>query len=490
MDCPDDDELALYVERALGQASRERIEAHFDRCSACRTLVSELTRSEAGEPLELLATEPVLRGVTTIPARIGRYVVEAPLGAGGSGVVVSAFDPELERKVAIKLLRGDRGHGPQASAARARLTREARAMARVTHPNVVAVHDVGEADGQLFVAMELVCGQTLRSWLAFAARSQHEIVRVFLDAGRGLAAAHQVGLVHRDFKPDNVLVGDDGRVYVTDFGLAGLRAHEGASRAAVSTTSAPLTRSGMALGTPLYMAPEQRAGGTVDARADQFAFCVALYEALLGRHPFLGHALAGSPPLEPEVPSALLEVLRQGLATEPSRRFADMGALLGAIERASAPSGRGALRLLAVLSLLLLVLGLTVWLVSPAGAPQLRAESANTQADASHVSTLMAPVVVARPQPAAAAHEDRDTGSALTASRQGDPVRSAEHPKRARRTAEREPASAPHAEPPDESSAPPDAHAGDAAAPELQPADASQARAAKRRGPALRREEF
>ncbi|MEZ4428782.1 MAG: serine/threonine-protein kinase [Nannocystaceae bacterium] len=213
------------------------------------------------------------------PERIGRYVILARLGAGGMGVVVVAYDPKLDRKVAIKLLNNLRD-GDRES--RLRMEREAQAMARLAHPNVVTVYEVGEFEGHLFVAMEFVKGKNLNAWLREREPSDdwRTTLDMFIQAGQGLAAAHQAGIVHRDFKPDNVFVGDDGRVRVGDFGLA-RREDEAAETPAtrvwekIADTSAlahDLTTTGMAMGTPAYMAPEQFLGQSIDARTDQFAF--------------------------------------------------------------------------------------------------------------------------------------------------------------------------------------------------------------------------
>ncbi len=219
---------------------------------------------------------------------IGRFLVGGVLGQGGMGVVMRARDPELGRDVAIKLLQpGQRG------LAGLRLGREAQAMAKLSHPNVVNVYDVGEHDGAMYIAMELVEGSTLRAWRQAATRTWREVLAMYVAAGRGLAAAHAAGLVHRDFKPDNVLVGADGRPRVTDFGLVaadGRAVESGDTRGAA--LDANLTVQGSVLGTPAYMAPEQWRGETVDPRTDQFAFCVALWEALHGERPFEGETTA------------------------------------------------------------------------------------------------------------------------------------------------------------------------------------------------------
>jgi hypothetical protein len=308
------------------------------------------------DELARTATAP---GSTSAPAAaapdlgptLGRYRLERALGEGGMGVVHAAFDPDLERRVAIKVLRATDGGGDEA---RQRLLREARAMARLTHPNVVTVHEVGTASGRDFVAMELIDGETLADWLRAARRGRREIVAAFVAAGRGLAAAHAAGLVHRDFKPHNVLRRRDGRICVTDFGLArGVDAEvalEATLRLAKQTAKpentpsalSGLTATGSVLGTPAYMAPEQWSGGTVGPAADQFAFCVALWEALTGERPFRGATLdalkaevqRGPGALDvSQLPRRTRSVLRRGLDPDPAKRWRDMGALLHELER-------------------------------------------------------------------------------------------------------------------------------------------------------------
>ncbi|PRP96761.1 Serine/threonine-protein kinase StkP [Enhygromyxa salina] len=320
-------------------------------------------------------------------ARVGRYLILNKVGAGNMGIVFAAFDPELDRKVAIKLLRGD-AHG---HAGRTRLRREAQALARLGHPNVVAVHDVGELDGRVYLVMEFVAGEDVRRWQS-RRPSWREVVRVYVQAGHGLAAAHSAGLVHRDFKPANVMFGDDDRVRVTDFGLARAAPEADGPFELVESSSAleppppvlsppesnahawldrlrrtrfrrapapptPLTspnrdalassvtRAGALVGTPAYMAHEQFEGAAADARSDQFAFCVAFYEALYGRRPFAGDSLDAlvtalernqiRPPLRGVgVPAWLHAVLIRGLNCDPEQRWPTMDALLEAIERA------------------------------------------------------------------------------------------------------------------------------------------------------------
>jgi tetratricopeptide (TPR) repeat protein/predicted Ser/Thr protein kinase len=281
-------------------------------------------------------------------ALIGRYVVLSKLGAGGMGIVLAAYDPELDRKIALKLLKGQ-----GQSSARTRLQREAQALAKLDHRNVVSVHDVGVHDGQLFVAMEFVEGQTLGAWMSKLGRPRPwpEVLRVFAEAGRGLVAAHEAGLVHRDFKPDNVMLGNDGRVRVMDFGLARAEGDEDeGERVNVSlerTTgthllASRLTQTGALLGTPAYMSAEQFEGKAADPRSDQFGFCVSLYEALYGARPFAGKTVAElletvmkgrvePAPKGAAVPAWLRATVVRGLAPKPDERWPSMRALLEAL---------------------------------------------------------------------------------------------------------------------------------------------------------------
>ena len=287
-----------------------------------------------------------LRAEASVPARIGRFLVLGRLGSGGMGVVVEAYDPELDRKVAIKLLKSGRAR----SDSQARLLREAQAMARLSHPNVVQVYDVGLVGEQVFVAMELVVGKNLAQWLAERPRPWREVVALFIAAGRGLAAAHAAGLVHRDFKPDNVLIADDGRVRVADFGLAR------EDRAALTEASADdgaderpllantLTATGVLMGTPMYMSPEQHLAEPVGPRSDIFSFSVALFEALYGARPFAGETMAqlarnvrhGNVVATKDrrgVPAWLDSAVRRGLAVEIEARYPSFDEYLLAIDR-------------------------------------------------------------------------------------------------------------------------------------------------------------
>ncbi|HEY8142258.1 MAG TPA: serine/threonine-protein kinase, partial [Kofleriaceae bacterium] len=347
---------------------RDALDIHLDDCDECRRTVAllapGLTRAELTPENEALAeTLPsVEQPVDLLPgSAVGRYILRRRIGAGGMGVVYAADDPELDREVAIKLLRADRlASQPDA---RVRIIREARAMARVSHPNVITVFDAGTVGDQVFIAMELVRGQSLRAWMADQSRSAAEIVDTFSKAGRGLAAAHDAGLVHRDFKPDNVLCGDDGRVRVTDFGLAL------ASDTTAPATGDPSMTATRIAGTPAYMAPEQHAAGHIDARSDEFSFAASLYEALHGERPFRGdsydelsgNVLAGRIAPEPpaaRVPRSLRAILLRALSVRPGDRFPTMDALLRALGRDRARTPRRlAIAAIAMLGLIGLALG-------------------------------------------------------------------------------------------------------------------------------------
>jgi eukaryotic-like serine/threonine-protein kinase len=364
MICPDDNELVAYAEGRIGLRRRADLELHLDACPACAAAVAEAARVHASErpvtrvvagSFEHAAEEPVLPGIGD---RVGRYRVVGVLGRGGMGTVLQAHDPELDRDVALKLLRRSAAELPDGTA---RLVREARSMAQLAHPNVVSVFEVGVADGRVYVAMELVEGEDLRSWL-IPKRSWREIVDAFVQAGRGLQAAHEAGVLHRDFKPDNVLLSEDRselRVRVADFGLAQslgtAPSVPGASSSGDSDdhSSARLTRAGTVLGTPAYMAPEQHTDDPIDPRTDQYAFCAALYEALWRTLPFRGRnsdelaakKLRGAPkpPREPQVPGAIRRAVLRGLASDPSARHPDMASLLDALVRGARPRVRLAL---------------------------------------------------------------------------------------------------------------------------------------------------
>jgi hypothetical protein len=291
------------------------------------------------------------------------------------GAIYAAYDPELDRRVAIKLLKPESGTGSVSESSRSRLQREAQAAARLSHPNVVSVYDVGQVGDQVFIAMELVTGQTLRAWLEAQPRSPKEILAAFLAAGEGLAAAHAAGLVHRDFKPENVLVGADGRVRVSDFGLARIQA-----RAPVRPDEAgpalamEATVAGTLVGTPAYMAPEQLEARETDARSDQFSFCVALWEALAGERPFAGDdigslrqsVLAGAvraPSSEARLRPWIRRVLARGLSVRPEDRFASMEELLAELRRDRRRRVLRSVRAVSLVALAAAFVGLVGWAI-------------------------------------------------------------------------------------------------------------------------------
>jgi len=359
----------------------------FSASSGEKTLPGEIvptdqTLAADGKPQR--ATPSAMTG----PFRIGRFTAVRQLGAGGMGVVYLAYDDQLDRKVAIKLLQEDRTSKDAGSLGHARLLREAQAMAHVSHPNVAAVYEVGKLGDQVFVAMEFVEGKTLTQWLAAEPRDWRAVVEMYRQAGRGLAAAHAADLVHRDFKPENVIVGDDGRARVLDFGLA--RASRdlptmppaeisSAELRLSSSLAAQLTQAGSLIGTPAYMSPEQYVRAAIDARSDQFSFCVSLFEGLYGARPFGGQTLAELmaavtrakiqvPKQHRPVPGWLHEVVVRGLHVDPARRWPDMQALLTALARDPARQRRRLALRVGGAALVLGSVGVGLWAREQAGA--------------------------------------------------------------------------------------------------------------------------
>jgi tetratricopeptide (TPR) repeat protein len=346
--CPSEDALARFLSGEASPRERASIERHLDACERCATTFGLYGGTFIDTP------EPSVADAVPGPRRFAaRYQIRECVGFGSGGTVYRAYDPELERIVALKVL--DPGGGGTTQPAH-RWTREAKVMAKVVHPNVVTVHDVGVADDNVFIATEFVEGSTLDQWLSAAPRSWREIVGVFTEAGNGLVAIHDCGLVHRDFKPHNVMVGRDGRVRVTDFGLARI-APELDTEEELTTGEMSLnpellaetvmsrTRTGTVVGTPRYMPPEQWRGRKADARSDQFSFCVALYEAIWGRRPYEGETAvdlaeavcegeAAPPPASPRVPRWLSQAVMRGLSRDPDERFPSMRGLLHALTEA------------------------------------------------------------------------------------------------------------------------------------------------------------
>jgi tRNA A-37 threonylcarbamoyl transferase component Bud32 len=302
---------------------------------------------------------------TDHPGTVGRYQLVDQLGAGATGAVYRARDPQLGRDVAVKVLLE---HTEERAA---RLLREAQAMAQLSHPNLVVVFDAGIDRDRVFLAMELVEGMALRRWLDTPSRSWRERLAAVIAAGRGLAAAHDAGIVHRDFKPENVLVDRAGRIKVADFGLS--RAEPAVGPAPV-VVSSDLTMTGSLLGTPAYMAPEQYAGRVADSRSDQFAFAVTAWEAVWQTRPFQGEYLAlaeaiqagtiSPPPRVCGVPATLERVLRRALAVDPAARFPGIGELLSAIEQAIRPRRRWPV--VAIAAVIALAAGGVLWRIEVA----------------------------------------------------------------------------------------------------------------------------
>ncbi|MEM9457806.1 MAG: serine/threonine-protein kinase [Myxococcota bacterium] len=306
----------------------------------------------AVDPREQARVFEALFQVRAEREQMGRYVILGTLGRGGMGTVLEAFDRTLDRRVALKVLHGNLGEEHKQ-----RLLREAQALAKLSHPNVVQVYEVGAHEGQAYIAMELVQGQTLRDWLSQEPRpGWRERLHVFLQAGEGLAAAHARGLVHRDFKPRNAVIEHEGRVRLLDFGLA-RRTDEELTATSVDLSveeavlDISLTQTGAVMGTPAYMAPEQIRGQEADPRSDQFGYCVSLYEALYGERPFGGTSMAelmvssASGQVRPvprghEVPAALRSVVLRGLAPEPDDRWPSMEELLAELRKLASPRKR------------------------------------------------------------------------------------------------------------------------------------------------------
>ncbi len=347
--CLSDAAVADILEGRAAPGVVAAAQIHAADCDACRELLANVGRVRAGARHAPTAQEPegtLAEGEVDpiVDTSIGRFRILERIGQGGMGIVYAARDETLHRRVAIKVLR--RAVPSDADGGRERLLREARAMASVVHPNVVTVHEVGVHDERVFIVMDLVDGTDLAVWCRREQRSFRETMRVWLEAGRGLAAVHAFGLVHRDFKPQNVLVAENGRVMVTDFGLvaATQRADDRPPPEQLQALVGEMqTETGVVLGTPRYMPPEQLAADKVDVTGDQFAYCLSLWEALTGVHPF-----GDDTPIDRlervrqgifstgdrRVPSRVLAVLRRGLAFDPSARYPDMNALLRALQRA------------------------------------------------------------------------------------------------------------------------------------------------------------
>ncbi|MFO0554022.1 MAG: serine/threonine-protein kinase [Polyangiaceae bacterium] len=335
--CPSESEIDAYWRGTLPPQARQSVAIHLDGCVECTALVAAIGRvlssPNAPTPLSASAAPSMVGSGALAPTRIGRFTVDGVLGVGGYGTVFRGRDPDLGRAVAIKVVRLDRaGAGARHAELQARLLDEARTTAQLSHPNVVPIYEVGATEDGVFIVMELAPLGSLRAWLA-ERRSPQEILAVYRQVGEALVAAHALGIVHRDVKPDNVVMGA-GRARITDFGLALLTDLDSASRGSM-----------LAVGTPAYAAPEQVFGGPVDARADQFALAVCLYEALYGAPPFQRGSLqamqwvyassaAQVPPRSTNVPEAIAHVLMKALSVRPQLRFRDTRTFLAALESA------------------------------------------------------------------------------------------------------------------------------------------------------------
>jgi tRNA A-37 threonylcarbamoyl transferase component Bud32 len=307
MACPSPDHVLDYLSGSLDDAARDALDAHVDGCATCRQLMVELARTDMNADV---------RPGRLSAEHIGRYKVEKKLGAGGMGTVYLAYDSQLDRKVAVKLVHPELAQYGGVE----RLVREGRALAKLSHPNVVGVHDAGTDGNRVYIAMELVEGMSLAQWLRESPRDWRSITEKFVAAGRGIAAAHRAGIIHRDIKPENILLDKQGRAKVADFGLAGHSEPGGAITDQHDTDR--LTLTGAVMGTPMFMSPEQRRGETVSGATDQYSLCAALDGAL---HT---HRHSSKPP------AWLRAAILKGLAQRPSERFASMDDLIDALDPA------------------------------------------------------------------------------------------------------------------------------------------------------------
>jgi hypothetical protein len=345
-ECLSEATLRALLADELDAEARAQARAHLDRCAACRQrLAAQSGATTRTLPMTAPTPPPAAQRPSIAPGTwIGSYEVDGKIGAGGMGVVYRGLDRSLDRPVAIKLL--DRTEEEPERQERARMERESRTLARLSHRNVVTVYQVGEHEGRRYLAMEYVEGGTVRDWLASAPRSVRDITDAFAQAGAGLAAVHEAGFIHRDIKPDNLLIGSDGRVRVGDFGL--VIAHrdqpEPSPPLDVARASGRLTQTGALMGTPRYMAPEVLRGEPADEKSDQWSFCASMWEALSGAPAFPGDLVTAldrgatpTIPAEPDrasnLPRRHRRLLLRGLAHDPAERWPSMRALVAELTR-------------------------------------------------------------------------------------------------------------------------------------------------------------
>jgi serine/threonine protein kinase len=389
MTCPSSDSLLGFAAGRLTDDQSANVETHIDTCNLCRGVLSNLARGD-------------------VPPQFGRYRLDTVLGSGGMGIVYRAYDPQLARSVAIKVVK----RAGDDDGIRARLVREAQALAKVNHPNVCHVYDVGTEGEEVWVAMELIEGVTLRQW-AGERRDPQELLDALLAAAEGIAAAHAAGIIHRDVKPENVLMTREGRAVVTDFGLA--RANDtidpmGSTEAvAFAETQTPnLTQTGAIIGTPAYLAPEQLTGETVDARVDQFTWAVMAWELITGVRPFpvvfasrLDAIRAGVTP-PPTMKRTVALALARAMSVAPRDRFPSMRALIEAM-RAQAPVAKRPNRTAAALISTIVLVGGAVVAITAWPSSRSEPKGAIKPAEASASSIVVAnppqPIPAASPRP-------------------------------------------------------------------------------------------
>ena len=364
--CVDEGTVVAFLGGGLAPEERSAFETHLARCGRCAELVTWAAADQAQGSRSAGRQGRPFVGMLDPGSRVDRYQILGAVGRGGMGEVYAAYHPDLDRRIALKVVGESRGDSTEQR--RARLLREARAIARLSHPNVVSVYDAGTMGDRVYIAMEFVEGQTVDEWLESRSPSWSEILDVFIAAGRGLGAAHAAGIIHRDFKPQNVMIGRDGSVRVMDFGLARMAEEpaESMQPVPVIADASPLpttvTKTGALVGTLAYMAPEQFRSEKLDARADQFSFCIALHEALYGVRPALAHLVPAhetdsSRSFQASVPAWLRAIVSRGFSDHRDQRFASMDELIRALTRGRKRPRRRAIGVGVGIGVLLVALG-------------------------------------------------------------------------------------------------------------------------------------